>query len=103
MAPEEAKNSKSIPAGARQSSEVASPPPKLDMERDGAKPAYEHGHQPDEELEKSTNYAINVTELGTTQDQDTKVPRKSNGCTTRINIEKSRKKKRFAKMSSSRI
>ena len=56
MDSQEAEASKSIPAGAKTSSEIASPPPKLDMKQDSAKQAYEHGHQPNEEQEKSTDY-----------------------------------------------
>ena len=105
MVLEEANISKSIPAGAKTSSEIASPPPKLDMKQDSAKQAYEHGHQPNEEQEKSTDYTINVAKVGTNQDQEQEVPRRSNGCKTkptRLSIEKARKNKRFAQMSSSR-
>ena len=48
MVSQEAKNSQSIPAGPKHSSEISSPPPKPDKKQDGAKPAYEHGHQPNE-------------------------------------------------------
>ena len=79
MVSQEAKICQSIPAGAKHSSEIASTPPKLGMKQDGAKPVYEHGHQLNEEQEKSTDYTINVTKVGTTQDQEKEVPRRSNG------------------------
>ena len=65
----------------------------------------EHGHPPNKEQEQSSNCTINVTEFGTTQDEEQEVPRRSNGCRakpTRLSIEQVRKNKRFAQMLSSR-
>ena len=74
MVLEEASNSKSIPAGAKTSNEIASKTPKPVM-KDGAKSVDEHGPQPNKEQEQSNNYTIDVTKVGTTQEQE--VPRRS--------------------------
>ena len=105
MVSEEANVSESIPAGVKTSTEIASPTPKLVKKKDSAKQAGEHGPQPNEEQEKSSNYTINVTKFGTNQDQEKEMPRRSYGCKikpTRLSIDQLRKEKRFAQMSSSR-
>ena len=65
MVLEEANVYKSIPAGVKTSTEIASPTPKLVRMKDSAKQAGKHGPQPNEEQEKSSNYTINVTKVGT--------------------------------------
>ena len=87
MESQEAEVSKSIPAGPKQASEAVSPPPKLTVKRDGYKPVHEPGHQPNVEQEESTIIANNVTKLGTTQDHQKTIPRRSSGCQKRLSID----------------
>ena len=97
MVSEEANVSESIPAGVKTSTEIASPTPKLVKKKDSAKQAGEHGPQPNDEQEKSSNYTINVTKVGTNQDQEKEMPRRSYGCKTkpkRLSIDKVRKEEK---------
>ena len=87
MDSQEAEVSKSIPAGPKQASEAVSPPPKLTVKRDGDKPVHEPGRQPNVEQEESTIIANNVTKLGTTQDHQKTIPRRSTGCQKMVSIE----------------
>ena len=75
------------------------------MKRDGDKPVHEPGPQPNVEQEESTIIANIETKLGTTQDHQKTMPRRSSACQNkkkRLSIDESRKLKRFAQMLSSR-
>ena len=85
MDSQEARVSKRVPA--EQASEAVSPPPKLTEKRDGAKPVHEPGHQPNVEQEESTIIANIETKLGTTQDHQKTIPRRSTGCQKMVSIE----------------
>ena len=75
--PQDDAGAKTIPAGAKSSSEPSILTPKLPETQEGAKPLYVPGHQPSK-MEEQPTYIINTeTKLGTIQDHPETMLRRS--------------------------